>query len=179
MADPVTPSGTQPSQMSAADRAVVQKTTQMIALVRAQMRDYPELNRLTDGKENSDRAIAMALFMAIDDYNMSPPLLPKVLIGTHPSPSLLVEGTVIQLLKSQGLLQTRNQLSYSDGQGVTVSVSDKGPALMNWLNLFMSSYEQKKRQLKQAINLNAALGVAGGVSSEFLVVNTWFENFGI
>lgn len=179
MADPIVPSQTQPSIVSAADRALVATTRSYIAMVRAHMRDYAELNRLIAGQENSDRAIATALFLALDDYNMTPPLLPKVGIQTHPSPALLMKGAVIELLMSQGLLQTRNQLQYSDGQGVMVSVSDKGPALTTWIQLYASSYEQKKKQMKMALNLNGALGTAGGVSSEFLVINSVFDNFGM
>ncbi len=177
MAQPVEPSKQQPS-MSAADAALLTTAKGYVSLVRAQLRDYPELNRLVAGQENSDRQLLMAIFLALDDWNATPPLLASVKLANHPSPALLVQGAIVEVLKSNGILQTRNQLTYSEGQGVQTSVSDKGPALMNWISLFQSTYEAKKKQLKVAINLRDALGQATGVSSELLIVNGFFNDFG-
>jgi hypothetical protein len=147
----------------------------IIALVRAKMRDFPELNRLIEGRETSDREIAFALMECIDDFNMTPPLLGTFTIDSFPSISLLINGSVINILSSVGLLQTRNHMSYSDGQGIQVSVSDKGPQLMNWMNLFTQNYEQKKFRLKQAINLGNALN-GSAVSSEYALINGYFSD---
>lgn len=147
----------------------------IIALVRAKMRDFPELNRLIEGRETSDREIAFALMECIDDFNMTPPLLGTFTIDNFPSISLLINGSVINILSSVGLLQTRNHMSYSDGQGIQVSVSDKGPQLMNWMNLFTQNYEQKKFRLKQAINLGNALN-GSAVSSEYALINGYFSD---
>lgn len=151
------------------------KLMPLIAMVRAKLRDYPELNRLVAGQETSDRQIAFALMEAIDDYNTTPPLLDPVNLDTHPSVSLLINGTIIFVLESVGLLQTRNQMNYSDGQGVQVGVNDKSPLLMQWINLFRGQYEQKKMRLKQATNLRGALN-QGGVPSEYAFVNGFFDN---
>jgi len=146
----------------------------VIALVRAKLRDYPELNRLVEGRETSDRAIAFAIMETIDDFNTSPPLIQSFGLESFPSTSLLIRGTIVNVLESIGLLQTRNQMSYSDGQGVQVSVSDKTPMLMQWISLFASQYEQKKLRLKKALNLSGALN-GSGVSSEYLYVNGYFD----
>jgi len=66
-------------------------------------------------------------------------------------------------------------MSYSDGQGVQVSVSDKTPMLMNWINLFINQYEQKKFRLKQALNLGNALNESG-VPSEYSLINGFFDD---
>lgn len=147
----------------------------VIGMVRAKLRDYPELNRLCAGQETSDRQIAMAMVEAIDDFSMTPPLLGPYTLDSFPSVSLLVDGTIIRVLQSVGLLQTRNQMNYSDGQGVQVGVNDKTPMLMQWINLFTSQYEQKKLSLKKALNLQGALN-GGGVPSQYAIVNGYFDS---
>lgn len=165
-----------PRVTHAADPALIQTVRDYIALVRSKLRDYPELNRLTEGVETSDRQIAAALLSAVDDYNNTPPLIENVTLQTYPSVGLLVTGAICEVLESVGLLQTRNSMNYSDGQGVQVSVADKTPALIAWINLFSSRYEQKKFRLKQAHNLRGALGASSGVSSEYLAINGFFDD---
>lgn len=159
---------------SAADIALKTLVIDYVNLIRAKMRDYAELNRLISGRESSDRDIAVALMLALDDWNITPPFIDSVSLTNHPARSLLIDGAIIQLLQSVGLLQTRNHMQYSDGQGVQVSTSDKAPQLMSWLNLFTSTYEQKKFKFKQAENLRAALGNNRGVPSEFVDINGFF-----
>ena len=159
----------------ASAKQIPQKLLSTIALVRAKLRDHPELNRLIEGRETSDREIAFAVMEAIDDFNTTPPLIGNYNIDNFPSISLLIRGTVINVLESVGLLQTRNQMSYSDGQGVGVGISDKTPLLMNWIQLYQGQYEQKKFRLKQAINLNGALN-GGGVPSEYVLINGYFDD---
>ena len=145
-----------------------------VNLVRAKMRDYAELNRLIAGRESSDRDIATALLLALDDWNTTPPLLDAASLTNFPARALLIDGTIIQILQSVGLLQTRNHMQYSDGQGVQVGTSDKAPQLMAWLNMFVSSYEQKKFRYKQAKNLADAMGNRRGVASEYVDINGFF-----
>lgn len=173
--DPIDPNAVAVGAEGAAKAGLPKKLAGIISLVRAKMRDYPELNRLIEGHETSDRQIAFALIEAVDDFNTTPPLIGSYTIESFPSVSLLVRGAIINIIESVGLLQTRNQMSYSDGQGVQVSVSDKAPMLMSWLNLFVGQYEQKKFRLKQALNLNSALN-GSGVPSEYAIINGYFED---
>lgn len=138
--------------------------------VRAFLRDYAELNRLIAGEESSPRQIVWAIFDALDDFNTSPPFTGFGL-STFPSKSLLIRGTVLSLLESIGLLQTRNHLSFSDG-GLQVGVSDKTPFIQSWIQLFRNSYEEKKMKLKVAYNIESAWG--GGLSSEYRFVNNFY-----
>lgn len=138
--------------------------------VRAFMRDHAELNRLIAGEESSQRQIIWAIFDALDDFNTSPPFTGFGING-FPSKSLLVRGTVLSLLESIGLLQTRNHLSFSDG-GLQVGVSDKTPFIQSWIQLFRNSYEEKKMKLKVAYNIESAWG--GGLSSEYRFVNNFY-----
>ena len=154
-----------------------QLVRQYIALVRAKTRDYPELNRLIEGVETSDRQIAFAIMETIEDFNTTPPLIPAYSITNFPSVDLLVNGALIAIFESVGILQTRNQLTYSDGQ-MQLGVNDKAPMLLNWINIFRNKYEAKKGKLKRALNLQTALGNPTGVSSEYLSLGGLFNDAG-
>ena len=144
--------------------------TQMIATVRAFMRDYPELNRLIQGEEHSNRLIAWAIMDAVEDFNISPPMTSFGLTN-FPAKGLLLRKSVVNLLESIGLLMTRNHLTFSDG-GIQVGVSDKTPLIQSWIQLFTNSYEEKKNKLKIAINIESGWG--GGLHSEYLWTNGFY-----
>ncbi len=173
--DPQNPNSNALGPSVSVEQGLPKELTNAIALIRAKMRDFPELNRLIEGRETSDREIAFAAMECIDDFNMTPPLLGAFTLANFPSISLLINGAIINIITSVGLLQTRNHMSYSDGQGIQVSVSDKGPQLMNWMNLFTQSYEQKKFRLKQAMNLGGALN-GTGVPSEYSYISGLFSD---
>lgn len=146
------------------------RLAQYVQMTRAFMRDYAELNRLIVGEEHSDRLIAWAVLDALNDINTTPPLQ-SFTLDSFPSVHLLLRGTVISLLESIGLLQTRNHLTFSDG-GIQVGVSDKTPLIQSWIQLFRNSYEEKKQRLLIALNIENAWG--GGVSSEYLWTNGFY-----
>jgi hypothetical protein len=131
------------------------------------IRDVPALNALLDGVETSDTLIGFSLELALDDFNTSPPLIGNYQLETHPSQSLILMSTILWILKSAGLMQSRNQLDYSAG-GLTVATSNKTPLYQSWINIFMQEYEAKKANLKKSINAEAAYG---GVHSEYTQVN--------
>jgi hypothetical protein len=146
---------------------------QFIGSVRHFMRDYEKLNRLIAGQEHSDRMIAWAVVDALDDFNSTPPLTNYSLTNV-PAMSLLLRGTVITLLQSVGLLQTRNHLTFSDG-GLQVGVSDKTPLIQSWIQMFGNSYEEKKQRLKTALNIEGGWG--GGIHSEYAWVNGFYGGY--
>jgi hypothetical protein len=142
--------------------------------VRLFIRDFPELNRLVRGEESSDRMVAWAVLDAVDDFNGTPhftSLKLEDLLGMHQG-HLMKRLTIIALLESIGLLQTRNHLNYSDG-GLNVGVNDKTPMILNWLQYFQGSAEQMKQRVKVAINIQGILGMPG-VSSELLAINSCY-----
>lgn len=157
-------------QGSPATPQVSMRLAQYVQMTRAFMRDYAELNRLIVGEEHSDRLIAWAVLDALNDINTTPPLQ-SFTLDSFPSVHLLLRGTVISLLESIGLLQTRNHLTFSDG-GIQVGVSDKTPLIQSWIQLFRNSYEEKKQRLLIALNIENAWG--GGVSSEYLWTNGFY-----
>ena len=146
------------------------KLNSFVQVVRAYLRDTPELNRLIAGLENSNRQIVWAIYDCIDDFNTTPHFTSYVL-ENFPSASLLLRGTVIGLLQSVGLLQTRNHLQFSDG-GIQVGINDKTPFIQSWIQLLQNAYEEKKQRIKVAINIENAWG--GGVFSEYRFVNNFY-----
>ena len=171
---PTSPNSNVLNAAAAVAEGIPKSARPLVALIRAKMRDFPELNRLVAGQETSDGELFYALMETLEDYNMSPPLIATVTLLAHPSPSLLINGAIVRVLESLAILQNRNHMVYSDGQGVQVSVSDKAPQLMQFQNLFQSRYERQRDKLKLALNLNGALN-RSGVPSEYALVNGYYD----
>lgn len=158
---------------------ISQTTRDFVQLVRAYMRDLPELNRIVAGEESSDRQIAWALLDALSDFNGTPhftscSLEDLLQINQH---HLILRMATISLIESVGLLQTRNHINYSTG-GTSVGVNDKTPLLMNWLSYFKSSTEQKKQRVKVALNIGGILGPGNsGLFSEYWAVNGTYSAY--
>lgn len=127
------------------------------------MMDTPELNRLLRTKESDDELLTFAIEMAISDWNSTTPLIGSKDIGNYPSLYLLMHGAAIQLLKSQGLRQARNELNYSAG-GSSFVRANKSNYYMSWMVNFANEYETKKRNMKVQQNISRGWG---GVNSEY------------
>ena len=106
--------------------------------------------------------------LAIDDYNITAPLLQNHNLANFPSLYLLIYGSAINTLRSAGILQSRNELAYSSG-GVSVRIFDKTQLYQSWINQFVAEYERKKQNFKISLNINSAM--AGGVASEYSILN--------
>lgn len=144
-----------------------------VQIVREYMRDHPELNRLTAGQETNNRLIAWSVLDAVSYFNGSPPFMNMTLeeLLSRNQHSLLVRLTVITILESVGLLQTRNHLNYSNG-GLNVGVNDKTPLILNWLQYYKASADQLMMRVKVALNIEGILGPGNrGVHSELWAVN--------
>lgn len=128
-----------------------------VQFMRRQMQDSPESNALLGGYELTDITIEQCIQMAEMEYNMTPPVITNYTVIDHPAIGLLVYGTMIEMLFSAGVLNSRNRLSYSAG-GVQVNVSDKAGEYGNWIQLLLSRYNQLKLQHKQYLNMNAGYG---------------------
>ena len=156
-----------------------QTTHDFVQMVRLFMRDFPELNRLVKGEESSDRQIAWAVMDAVADFNGTPHFTTLRLedLLQRSQHALMLRMTVISVIESVALLQTRNHLNYSNG-GVNVGVNDKTPLLMNWLQYFKSTTEQMKQRVKVALNIEGILGPSNsGVHSEYWAVNATYAAY--
>ena len=135
-------------------------------LLRLFLNDTPELNRLIRRQESNDEKLDLAIRLAIDDYNITAPPLAGVTVGNFPSIWLLIYGSVIQVLRSNGLLQSRNELVYSSG-GVSVRIFDKTQLYQSWIAQFFADYETKKKHFKISSNVTSAMLAGIGVNSEY------------
>ena len=132
------------------------------------LNDTPELNRLIRREESTDEKLDLAIDLAIDDFNITAPLLATYTDNTFPSLYLMIYGASIQVLRSAGLLQSRNELAYSSG-GVSVRIFDKTQLYQSWIAQFVAEYERKKQNFKISLNINSSL--ASGVASEYSILN--------
>lgn len=158
---------------------MTQTTRDFVQMVRGYIRDFPELNRIVAGEESSDRQIAWAVLDALADFNGTPHLTAYSLedLLQRNQHALLLRMTVIGLVESVGLLQTRNHINYSNG-GINVGVNDKTPLLMNWLQYFKASTDQMKQRVKVALNIEGILGPSNsGVHSELWAVNATYAAY--
>lgn len=133
-------------------------------LLRLFLNDTAELNRLIRQEESDDDKLDLSILLAVDDWNITLPLIGTINVATHPSIYLLIHGAAIQALRSAGILQSRNQLEYASG-GITVRTFDKTQLYQSWIMQFMQDYERKKMELKKFYNI--ANSWPGGVHSEY------------
>jgi len=127
------------------------------------LRDTPALNRLIRKEESDDELLTFAIDMTLSDWSTTTPVMYNVDITNFPSLYLLMQGSVIQILKCQGIYQARNELNYNTG-GSSFIRSNKTNYYMSWLVNFSNEYELKKRNLKIGQNINRGWG---GVASEY------------
>lgn len=153
-----------------------QKMNEAVSYIRAYLRDFPELNRLVKGEETSDRMIAWAIIDVLDDFNSTPPFIGSFSLQNFPSASLLRMGVAALILESVSILQTRNQLNYSDG-GIQVNVSDKGPALIQFASMLNQRYITQKNRIKGSLNVELCFEGAGVFSEYFVINGLYFSNF--
>jgi hypothetical protein len=148
-----------------AQRAV--PLSELINKVRRFMRDRGVLNRLIAGEESSDEDIMLAIDLCISDFNHTPPPVGKFDFLTPPPLYLLMYGTVVKLLESKGLLESRNSLPFNDG-GLSVA-ADKDQRTQAWLAHFSNKFETDKLKWKVMKNIEDSWGVS--LSSEYIIVN--------
>ena len=145
------------------DPAIVQ----LAEYARERMRDYPQLNRLTEGFVHSPRFLKWAVLDTLSDWYSTPPFIGQSLsmILNRGFYSLFTKGVVITALESLSILHMRNYLAYSDG-GVNVQ-TENPQMIQSLLNMAKSEYEAKKQRLLVAVNIENALNNCSGVHSEY------------
>lgn len=133
-----------------------------------------ELNILNGGNlENTNSRILKYFQRAIRDLNSGTPIT-RYQIKDFPDEGLLIDGAVIFYLIANGILQTRNQLDYSDG-GLSVGMFNKTGQYQSWAQFLLQTYQQNKAAFKQgelARSFNAGFV---GIGSEFGYMTGWGE----
>jgi len=143
-----------------------------VALTREQLRkywnrlrlvlaDYPEINEMVEGVNLSNDHLELALEHAVEDWNLTPPIIGTATIENHPWPGLMLQKAVIDLLRTEVLQRIRNTVDISDG-GASINHTQKIQLLRQAATDLQNEYETKKKQHKIQQNL---AGGWGGVES--------------
>mgnify|MGYP001579391306 CR=1 FL=1 len=146
------------------------ETRQFVSEVRAYIRDFPELNRLIAGHETSDRLMEYMVWLALDEWNTTPPLSSQT-VETFPSRAILLSLTLCHLLTSVGILKSRNRMPYSDG-GFSVDTETQDDSYPKWIQLLRSQVNPRILQLKIALNIAGGWGTS--VRSEYALIHGWY-----
>lgn len=152
--------------------------SRFVAGVRLYLRDHSALNRLIKGQETNDRMIAWCVLDALSEFNGTPPHIGAWTFDAMMQrnlQSLLRTGTVIRVLESVGLLQTRNHLPFNDG-GLSVAVSDKAPLLQSWIDRLKADWKPVVRETKIGLNIESLLDGGAGVASEYFAISGWYSD---
>lgn len=152
-----------------------------VQLVRDYLRDYPDLNRLVAGLENSDLFIVRCVLLALDEFAGTPPplgyfTLESLVNDYHWTHGLLL-GTLAHILRSTLLLANRNAIAFSDG-GITVNLESRLPMLQALEAQIRAEWRQALHDQKIALNLQMAQGIAGA-PSEYSAIHGYLLNAGM
>ena len=132
----------------------------MATLTVQQVRDYlgddPENNHLLDGVEFPDASIDLAMELAVDSYNVMPPL-GGATIDTL-SKTLLLLGSIWHLYNGRALaISARNQMSYSDG-GLTIPIEERYQFYVQMSGMYETQFKSMAKDAKISRNMEAGWG---------------------
>ncbi len=134
--------------------------------LRAFIKDNEALNRLIEFKEeNTDDELDLYISLALSFANSIPPFLEIYTYGTFLLPNLIIHQAALECLISNGIVQSRNDLTYNNG-GITVKVDD-GDRYIKFIQILTRATDREISQFKQmkiAINISAGYG---GVHSPY------------
>jgi len=123
------------------------------SFLRTYIGDTPLKNLLHAGHELEDTSLDLALDMAVDQYNTTPPILGTVTYQDFPSITILIQLATIQSLIMAGIVQSRNFLQFNDG-GVSYLISDKAGDYQNWIGRLLEGTREHVMSYKIARNMD-------------------------
>jgi hypothetical protein len=145
------------------------KTQAYINAIRFYLTDSPETNLLLGEEESSDMRIALAMQQTIEDFYAFDPRKYTYTVTNFPSAALLINGSVIHLLRMAGILHSRNEIPYQAG-GVSIQLWSKAKAYLTWVQHMQQEYFQMRATLIKQINIAAAMnGAPLGVHSDYFI----------
>lgn len=144
--------------------------TEYITEVRGTIRDDEALNHILlerdDGKEYSDNDIKRYIYRALGRINAKPPIS-QYEMRNFPHKQqwlLIVDGAIIEAMKSAGILKIRNEMNYQDQGGVSVRLEGKGSQYIQTAMSLYQGWREMLLEFKQGISVDEAWG---GVKTEF------------
>jgi len=129
-------------------------SNELVGFIRLLLQDFKEVNVLLSGEELSDLLIKMNLAITVDEFNKFPPKETAYGTDFHPIPSVIIRGTILNLLQMSGILMSRNDLSYNAGD-ISLNLNKSKEYIM-WCKMFYKRYDEEVRAIKQYINMASA-----------------------
>jgi len=132
--------------------------------IRLFLQDLPQYNSLLDGVRFSPEMIEQASIMTVSAYNELMPPSPIIYsVESFPYLITLLFGTCGYLLRSGGLQQASNSLSYSS-DNVTINDDDKAQIFTELGKELWGEFKEMAQAQKTSANLASCYG---NVSSEW------------
>lgn len=132
------------------------------------VKDQASENDLLEGAlQSSPELLALAMQMAVDDFNAEQPLS-QYTLDNFPSDTVLLYGTLHHIANGEAERQLRNQVTYS-AQGLNANLDDKYEQYSRLSGFYRQLFESKTVKLKQALNMAQAWG---GLHSPYIGINT-------
>jgi hypothetical protein len=126
--------------------------------IRRVLRDFPEANNLLDDYEYDAEEIRTAMTLTVDEWNDMAPTLSYYNINTFPYRSILIRGTVANLLLIAAHAARRNSLTYTAGGG-SVKDQDHGPEYTQVAGSMMNRVLDDMRKKKNEENYAQSWGI--------------------
>lgn len=124
--------------------------SEMVSRLRLRIFDSDPLkNILTGGLEFNDEQLSGYIMEAYYDVNEAEPQS-NIPFDVFPKTSLLLDGALVFLLRSRGLLHLRNQISYSDA-GLSVNLDDKAQIYASWMTNEVQMYFNARKEFKRSM----------------------------
>lgn len=143
-----------------------ERLNRAVLSLRTFIRDKKELNSLLGNRfENSDDELKQAIMQALMDFNMTPPMIGRFTLATHPNKYLLIQCAAMQAMMSSGIWHSREHMPSADG-GTSADDHAKSAEYSSWMQQFYADYERKKSDLKTALNIEIAMNNMS-LSSEY------------
>lgn len=136
--------------------------------VREHISDKVENNHLLDGVEFTNTRIDLAMTLAIDRFNMVPPIS-SATVYTFPNKQILMYGTLALLFEGQSALLARNHMNYSDG-GIQIPVEERMQLYTSLATMYAQAFDTSSRGLKIQRNIEDGWG---SVSSDYANFPLW------
>lgn len=136
--------------------------------IREHMRDYVELNTLTDGEENSSAMIQHTIDALLEKVNSTPPPVGVLLAQALPL-DMAIDFCTSWLLESASILLMRNDVQFSAG-GLTVQL-DQYRMYLQVAAQRRQRFEASLTKWKGALNMQQAVDGVGGVHSDWTIIN--------
>ena len=138
--------------------------------IRAFLRDQPKYNILIDGVEFSNEDITRAIRWTVAKWNAITPQSTEPPTGETLNEYVLLCGVAAILLRSEGVRQVRNQVTYQDGNMPQVSIDEKQDIYGAWAERMQQEFDFHARNIKTQNNMESAYG---GLSSGYRYIGRW------